>query len=240
MSSYKKVAEEVAKKLKTDPNATAIVDTARQAPETYMSPEDFLEARKAAKPKPKYDTLRTYLPPESDLATDLRPDNNPSGEKRVNKEALEAYGKSKPPKAPKFLDKPPKKINVKGSGKFGALASLLGVGTSLLAPKSAIAGAIQKVGKLAEAVDPSTYLQAGLDDPRNSVEAIKAYAEKAKNKDKVPKLSEEAISNVKGLLRGDEDASSLLGERNVPDMEDGERLYRYKQEDELKRKLGYK
>jgi len=240
MSSYKKVAEEVAKRLKTDPNATAIVDTAKQAPETYMSPEDFLEARKAAKPKPKYNTLRTYLPSESDLAPDLRPDNNPSGEKRITKEALEAYEKSKPPKAPKFLDKAPKKLNVKGSGKFGALASLLGIGTSLLAPKSALAGVVDKIGKAAEGVDPSTYLQEALNDPKNSVEALKAYAEKAKNKDKVPSLSEESISNVKGLLRGDEDTSSLLGERNVPDMEDGERLYRYKQEDELKRKLGYK
>lgn len=240
MSSYKKVAEEVAKKLKTDPNATAIVDTARQAPETYMSPEDFLEARKAAKPKPKYQTLRTYLPLESDLTPDLRPDIDPSGERRITKEALEAYEKSKPPKAPKFLDKAPKKLNVKGSGKFGALASLLGVGTSLLAPKSAIAEAIQKVGKLAEAVDPSTYLQEGLDDPKNSLEAIKAYAEKVKNKNKAPSLSEESISTVRGLLRGDEDTSSLLGERPVPDMEDGERLYRYKREDELKKKLGYK
>lgn len=240
MSSYKKVAEDVAKKLKTDPNATAIVETIKEPIQIRTLTEDFLEAKKAATPKATYDRLPTYLPPESDLAPDLRPDNNPSGEKRVTKEALEAYGKSKPPKAPKFLDKPPKKLNVKGSGKFGALASLLGVGTSLLAPKSALAGAIQKVGKFAEAVDPSTYLQAGLDDPRSSVEAIKAYAEKAKNKDKVPKLSEESISTVRGLLRGDEDTSSLLGERNVPDMEDGERLYRYKQEDELKRKLGYK
>jgi hypothetical protein len=232
MDSFKKKLKEA-----IDKTAAVPYEPVKLPAEVNMSTDDFMAAKKLQK-KPKYDTLPVQYGKE--LSPDLRPDFDPSGEKRVTKETLEALEKSKPPKAPKFLDKAPKKLNVKGSGKFGALASLLGVGTSLLAPKSAVAGAIQKVGKLAEAVDPSTYLQAGLDDPRNSVEAIKAYAEKAKNKDKVPKLSEESISTVRGLLRGDEDTSSLLGERNVPDMEDGERLYRYKQEDELKRKLGYK
>jgi len=234
MDSFKKKLKEA-----IDKTAAVPYEPVKLPAEVNMSTDDLMEAKKLQK-KPNYTPERTYFPPESDLTPDLRPDNNPSGEKRITKEHIEAYEKSKPPKAPKFLDKAPKKLNVKGSGKFGALASLLGIGTSLLAPKSAIAGAIQKVGKLAEAVDPSTYLQQGLDDPRNSVEAIKASVEKAKNKNKVPSLSEESISNVKGLLRGDEDISSLLGERPVPDMEDGERLYRYKHEDELKKKLGYK
>lgn len=176
---------------------------------------------------------------------------NAMGEIRMKKalgaKGLEGYSKQVPglvKKARELLDsivkKDPTKLNVKGSGKFGVLASLLGAGTAAFAPESKAAEVVQKIGKAAESVDPSTYLQKQLDDPSTSVEAIKAYAEKVKNKDKIPEVSEESIGRVQGLLQGNEDTSSLLGERNVPDMEDGERLYRYKQEDELKKKLGYK
>jgi hypothetical protein len=200
---------------------------------SVKAPKDFAKMRDSLSHKP-VETLSQVIPeikahnkalPVLKEAERLRKAGT------ITKEADDAY------KAAKALGGP-KKLFAKGSGKFGILTSLLGAGTSLMAPDSAMAGTIDQLAKAAEEIDPAKHLQEALNDPRNSVEAITAYAKRAKNK--TPELSEESISNVKGLLSGDQDISSSMGERNIPDMEDGERLYRYKKEDEIKRKLGYK
>ena len=151
----------------------------------------------------------------------------------ITKEADDAY------KTAKALSKS-KKLNVKGSGKFGGLASILGLGTALFAPESKASKVISGVAKAAEGVDPSTYLQEALNDPRNSVEAIKEFS--SKKSSKAPEITNESISNVKKLLMGDseirettdpmlrevakdsgirpERALKLLGEQETEDIED--------------------
>jgi hypothetical protein len=211
-----------------------------RAASSVKAPKDFAKIRDKFSHKP-VETLSKVIPEikahnkvvpllkEADKAIAL----NKVG--TITKEADDAY------KAAKALGGP-KKLFAKGSGKFGVLAALLGAGTTLLAPNSAAAKVIDRIGEAAGEIDPGTYLQKAMNDPTTSPEALRELALKAKNKNKIPapELSEESISNVKGLLRGDEDTSSLLGERDIPDMEDGERLYRYNKDDELRKKLGYK
>lgn len=131
---------------------------------------------------------------------------------------------------------------LKKGGRFGVLASALGLGTSLLAPKSKAAEIVNKIGEAAEKVDPATYLQQGISSFDKKFQEMQDEA----NRKKLEKqLMEKEVEKVVNITGGKPDirpskAEKMLGEKESKDIEDMSNILDY--EDYLKqrkRKFGY-
>lgn len=131
---------------------------------------------------------------------------------------------------------------LKKGGKFGALASMLGLGTSLLAPESKAAEIVNKIGEAASKADPSTYLQEGISDFDKK---FKEMQDEAKLRKLEKQLAENEVKKVVEATGGEPDtrpskAEKMMGEKESPDIEDMSKIINY--EDYLnqrKRRFGY-
>lgn len=131
---------------------------------------------------------------------------------------------------------------LKKGGKFGILASALGLGTSLLAPESKAAEIVSKIGEAAEKADPATYLQQGISDFDKKFQQMQ---DEAKRKKLEKQIMEREVGEVVKTTGGEPDirpskAESMIGEKESKDIEDMSNILDY--EDYLKqrkRKFGY-
>jgi len=251
MTKKNKMLEKI-QKLPSYTNLSSNVIKASEpiAPDKIISSKYQSESPKIAEGATEFDKYSDEL--ASLLESDKSKKINKIGS--ITKEADDAY------KAAKALTGP-KKLNVKGSGKFGTLASLLGLGATAFAPESKASRFISEAAKAAESLDPSTYLQEALNDPRNSIEAIREFSKNEKN-NKSSELTGEAISNVSKLLKGDseirkaaapilkeisvdsgirpERAMEMLGEQKTEDVDDMPRIVSYKDYlEKMKKDKGY-
>jgi hypothetical protein len=135
-----------------------------------------------------------------------------------------------------------KPIGLKKAGKFGALASVLGLGTSLLAPDSKAAEVVEKIEEAASKADPATYLQEGISEFDKK---FKEMQDEAKRKKLEKQLVESEVKKVVETTGGEPDirpskAEKMAGEKESGDIEDMSKIINY--EDYLnqrKRKFGY-
>ena len=131
---------------------------------------------------------------------------------------------------------------LKKGGKFGLLASALGLGTSLLAPESKAAEIVNKIGEAAEKSDPATYLQQGISDFDKK---FKEMQDEAKLKKLEKQLVETEVKKVVEETGGEPDirpskAEKMAGEQESKDIEDMSKILNYQDYlNQRKRKFGY-
>lgn len=254
--------------LKEQVDKTDIIDMNKQLESTIPktlsdeSTEEFLkkrqlqqEMRKQYLPTPAKDQVALYeqIQKQSSSPVDVSQEKNitkiediikqadpASLEDRATVEKLERLKRKQGNLTKKNLPTLPKIL--KKGGRFGALASALGLGTSLLAPKSKAAEIISKIGEAAEKADPATYLQQGISDFDKKFQQMQNEA----NRRKLEKqLMEREVEEVAKTTGGEPDirpskAKSMLGEKESADIPDMSNILDY--EDYLKqrkRKFGY-
>lgn len=254
--------------LKEQVDKTDIIDMNKQLESTIPktlsdeSTEEFLkkrqlqqEMRKQYLPTPAKDQVALYeqIQKQSSSPVDVSQEKNitkiediikqadpASLEDRATVEKLERLKRKQGNLTKKNLPKLPKIL--KKGGRFGALASALGLGTSLLAPKSKAAEIVSKIGEAAEKVDPATYLQQGISDFDKKFQQMQDEV----NRKKLEKqLMEREVEEVVKTTGGEPDirsskVKSMLGEKESADIPDMSNILDY--EDYLKqkkRKFGY-
>jgi hypothetical protein len=256
------------KELKKQLEKTDVIDMEKQLeapiPETLSSEptEDFIkkrqmqqEMRKQYFPIPEKDQVALYerIQKESGKPINMSLEKNITKIEDIIKQAdpeslsdmamvekLQRSARKQSGLTRKNLPKSPSII--KKGGKFGLIASALGLGTSLLAPESKAAQIVSKIGEAAEKADPATYLQQGISDFDKK---FKEMQDEANRKKLEKQLMEKEVEKVVEATGGEPDirpskADKLTGEKESPDIEDMTKIINY--EDYLnqrKRKLGY-